>query len=429
MTRHSNLCMQTRLSNVRTGRALLALALLASCTANIEDPEGRALPPPGSGGSGGTGGNGSGGKGGAAIGQGGTTGVGGMPIIVPVAGNSSAGMSGTGAGEVCQAETREGRRVPIDMYFLVDSSGSMAEAVQGGSRWEVVSSTLVTFLEDPRNAEIGVGIGYFPNAVQTTCTAGQPDCLCIPIINLCFPNIGGSCLVPDYSTPAVPIALPPAAAPVVANIQVRQLSGGTPTRPAVEGALQYVEQWSAQHPDRKTILVLATDGEPTGCDRNLPDDVAALAAAALAGPQAIQTFVIGVGDSLESLNAIAVAGGSGQAFLVDTGGDVATAFADALDAIRGVAAPCDFLIPAEGVGGEAINPAKVNVRLAAGNSSTVLPQVDQSNPANCGPTGGWYYDNPSSPKTIKLCPASCEGLAGGSIQVEFGCDTVVEQPH
>jgi hypothetical protein len=351
-----------------------------------------------------------------------------MPVIVPVAGNSSAGM--TGAGEVCQAVTREGQRVPIDMYFLVDSSGSMAEDVLGGSKWTVVSSALVSFLTDPRNADVGVGIGYFPNAVQTTCTVGQPDCLCIPIINLCFPNFGGSCIVADYATPAVPLALPPAPTAVVADIQLRQLSGGTPTRPAVEGALQYLEQWAAQHPDRKALLVLATDGDPTGCDPNMPDDVATLAAAALAGPQAIQTFVIGVGQSLTSLNAIALAGGSGQAFLVDTGGDVAKAFADALDAIRGVAAPCDFLIPTEGTGGEAVNPSKVNVRYSAANSSSILlPQVNNSDPANCGPSGGWYYDNPSNPKTIKLCAATCEALTGGSIQVEFGCDTIVDPPR
>jgi hypothetical protein len=335
-------------------------------------------------------------------------------------------MSG-GTGQVCQAETHDGRRVPIDMYFLVDSSGSMAENVLSGTKWDVVSDALVSFLQDPRNADIGVGIGYFPQGAQTTCTVGQPDCLCIPIINLCFPNFGGSCTVSDYSTPAVPLALPPAPAAVVTDIGLRDLSGGTPTRPAVEGALVYLEQWAAQHPDRKALLVLATDGEPTGCDQNMPDDIAALAASALAGPHAIQTFVIGVGSSLTSLNAIALAGGSGQAFLVDTGGDVTTAFADALDAIRGVAASCEFLIPAVGTDGESINPAKVNVRYAAaGGASTLVPQVAGSDPANCGDRAGWYYDDPSNPKTIMLCPASCQALAGGSLQVEYGCDTVVD---
>src|SRR5262249_29882611 len=154
-------------------------------------------------------------------------------------------------------------------------------------------------------------------------------------------------------------------APVVGSITGQRIAGGTPTRPALEGALQYVTGWAAAHPDRKAVLVLATDGEPAGCDQNTPQSVAALAATALAGPQAIRTFGIGVGRSLTSLNTIARAGGTEQAYLVDTGGDVAQEFADALSRIRGAAASCDFAIPADGPDGMTVNPAKVNVRYVA----------------------------------------------------------------
>jgi hypothetical protein len=418
---------------LRTFVAVGLIQWVASCSARIEESNTPELPPA----TGGTAGTGIGVGGttgvggstgvGSSTGMGGSIGLGGMPIIVPVAGSSSSG--GPGTGEVCQAETREGRRIPTDMYFLVDSSGSMAEEVPGGAKWDLVSGALVSFLSDPRNADMGVGIGYFPNAVQT-CTAGQPDCLCIPIINWCIPLAGGSCVVDDYSTPAVPLALPPAPLAVVTDIGAHQLSGGTPTRPAVEGALQYLAQWSEQHPDRKTLLVLATDGDPTGCASNTPADVATLAAAALAGPHAIRTFVIGVGQSLTSLNAIAQAGGSGQAFLVDTGGDVAASFADALDKIRGASASCDFLIPSVGTDGETVDPTKVNVRYSPdGSAPILLPQVDSSDPANCGDRGGWYYDVPSNPKTIKLCEATCQAIGDGSIQVEFGCNTIVDPPR
>jgi hypothetical protein len=419
--------MQRRGANIGLSRALVACGLLvawlSSCSATIDDPA-DAPTVVGSGGSGGptsTGGSGPG--------QGATTGAGGTPVIVPVAaGGSSSGMSG--AGEVCQAETREGRRVPVDMYFLVDSSGSMADGVLGGTKWEVVSGALVSFLSDARNADMGVGIGYFPNGVQTSCSFGQPDCVCLLIFNICLLNTGGSCEVQDYVTPAVPLALPPAPAAVVANLASHQISGGTPTRPAVEGALGYLEQWATQHPERKALLVLATDGEPMGCDQNRPNDIATLAAAALAGPHAIKTFVIGVGRSLTTLDAIALAGGTDAAFLVDTGGDVAASFAQALDAIRGVAATCDFLIPTEGSGGKSIDPTKVNVRYSgSGGGSILLPQVDSSNPANCGDRGGWYYDDPRNPKTIKLCDTTCESVVGGRIQVEFGCDTIVDPPR
>lgn len=344
------------------------------------------------------------------------------------------GGSATGGQEgnaVCNAQVREGQRVPIDMYFLVDSSGSMAERVTGGSKWEVVSSALIAFLNDPRNTGTGVGIGYFPSVAQSSCMLGQADCFCIPVINLCFPTAGGSCTVSDYSQPAVPMALPPQISALVSDIGGHDIGGGTPTRPALEGALQYLGQWASQHPERKPLLVLATDGEPSGCGTNTPQDVADVAAGALAGPHGIRTFVIGVGSSLTSLNLVAQAGGTDNAFLVDTGGDVAKAFADALDQIRGAATSCDFAIPGAGAGGETIDPSKVNVSYTATGSTspTRVPQTFMGDASNCDSAGGWYYDHPTAPTSIKLCEATCRSLSGSAIQVEFGCDTVVQPPR
>jgi hypothetical protein len=349
-----------------------------------------------------------------------------------VGGGGSAKTPSTG--EVCTAEAHEGKRVSVDMYFLVDSSGSMAEQVEGGSKWDVVSDALVDFLNDPRNSETAAGIGYFPNTPQGDCKKGDPGCVCIPFIDIfidiCFANRGGSCTVADYATPAVPLALPPNPSSVIDDINGHEISGGTPTRPALEGALQYLNQWADAHPERKAVLVLATDGDPEGCDSNTPQDVANVAAAGLAGPHAIQTFVIGVGSSLVSLNLVAQSGGTGQAFLVDTGADVAKLFGDALEQIRGAAAACDFVIPAEGAQGKAVDPSQVNVRYTPTGTSdaTLVPQTFMGDPANCGSEGGWYYDNPSAPTLIKLCDATCDLLSGGSVQVEFGCDTIVQPP-
>jgi hypothetical protein len=375
------------------------------------------------------------GQSGSSMSSGGSTsspGTGGTSPVIVVGGSPGAsGGASAGGGEVCQAESREGQRIPVDMYFLVDSSASMSEMVTAGSKWDLVSQSLIGFLGDPRNEGTGVGIGYFPTGVGATCTAGQPDCLCIPIINVCLPQVGGSCVVADYAAPAVPLALPSVVASVISNITAHTLAGGTPTRPAVEGALQYLAGWAAQHPERKVVLVLATDGDPLGCDANTPQDIAALAAAALAGPHGIRTFVIGVGRSLQTLNLVAEAGGTGQAFLVDTGGDVAQQFADALDQIRGVASSCDFSIPTDTGSQMDVDPTKVNVRYTPTGSTddTLVEQTFNGDPANCGSEGGWYYDNPAAPTTIKLCDATCSSLSGGSIQVLFGCDTEVQEPR
>lgn len=400
--------------------ALLGLALSASAWACSTAPNstqaGQDAQP-----AGGSGANSSGGA---------PSGVGGKPTTDLNLSLSGSSMMAQGGSPVCNAEVRPGERVPVDMYFLVDSSGSMQEAVAGGSKWEVVSQALVSFLNDPRNAGTGVGIGYFPST-PGQCMPGDAGCLCIPIINLCLATGGGSCTVSDYAQPSVPLALPPVVAPVIADIGGHGIGGGTPTRPALEGALSYLGQWASAHPERKPLLVLATDGEPSECQLNTPQDVADVAAAALTGPQAIRTFVIGVGRSLVSLNLVAQAGGTDHAFLVDTGGDVTKEFADALDQIRGAATACEFSIPKSGSAGQSVDPTKVNVSYVPSGSSvpTRVPQTFMGSPSNCDSSGGWYYDNPAAPTAIKLCDVTCRSLSGSTIQLEFGCETVVRPPR
>ena len=255
----------------------------------------------------------------------------------------------------------QGERLPLDIYFLVDTSGSMDQKVQGGTKWSVVSGALTGFLNDPANADIATGIGYFPqvdpNAPPTCttdaeCKVGSTDYgPCVIGINLGFLCIGcyctqaDGCQVPGNAKPSVPLALPPNHAAVVSDIAQHNPGGGTPTRPALEGSMQIASAWAKQNPGRTTIIVLATDGDPTGCNPNAVQDVANIAAAGLAGTPSIKTFVIGVGNSLNSLNSIATSGGTDHAFVLDTGGDVAKQFSDALASIRGAAVPCDFKVP------------------------------------------------------------------------------------
>jgi hypothetical protein len=338
-----------------------------------------------------------------------------------------------GSGGVCVADSHEGQRVPLDMYFLVDSSGSMKDLIAGGgSRWAAVSGALIDFLKQPGNAESALGFGYFPFISTTsTCKMEEPNCVCI--MGLCMPYSLdlGSCNADDYAMPTVPLMLPPTAAPLIADLQAHVVvNGGTPTRPALEGAVKYVSSWVAMHPDRKSVIVLATDGEPTGCVPNVVQDVVDVAAAALAGPAAIQTFVIGVGDSLQSMNLIAGAGGTEQAYLVEDA-NAAIAFGQALEQIRGVAAPCDFVIPTEGAKGKMVDPSRVNVQYTPMGSTmpTLVAQTTDGSATTCGPDGGWHYDNPAAPTAIKLCPTTCTSLGGGSVTVQFGCQTIVQPPR
>ena len=89
---------------------------------------------------------------------------------------------------------------------------------------------------------------------------------------------------------------------------------------------------------------------------------------------------------------------------------------------------CVYDIPDPG-GGEQIDYTKVNIEFITTPGAT--PQVLFNVPggeADCGPGGGWYYDNATAPTQIIFCPATCdlvEASSDGSVSVKFGCETVI----
>src|SRR5439155_15165821 len=109
-----------------------------------------------------------------------------------------------------------------------------------------------------------------------------------------------SCLITDYEMPNVPIDVLPGAGNAQANafmtaINGRTLGGGgTPTVPALAGAIAFSAMWQTAHPERNVYVVFVTDGLPNGCNSTVAD-AAAAAAAGLAGTPSIKTYVLGVG--------------------------------------------------------------------------------------------------------------------------------------
>ena len=114
---------------------------------------------------------GSAGSGSQAGGSGGAPGAGGT---ISVAGSvSSSGSSGTG-GATCAGDVTNAMQVPLDIYVMLDSSGSMVESTDDGTKWEAVTNAIASFLQDPQSAGIGVGLQFFPlrdAGVPDTCTA------------------------------------------------------------------------------------------------------------------------------------------------------------------------------------------------------------------------------------------------------------------
>jgi len=336
-------------------------------------------------------------------------------------GNSA---NGTGTGDTfdpdaaCATSAADGQPIPVDLYFMVDITGSMHCPVPDvadceveppmpwsmTTRWTVESAALKAFMDDKANTGLSVGIRFFPTD-------------------------NGICNASSYVKPAAEIAALPAAAMNLDQvIDMQQPGGQTPTVPALDGAIQHAKAWAAAHPTHRVGVVYSTDGYPMGCPNNTIDAAATLAAAAFAGKPSIPTYVLGVGPNLTDLNKIAMSGGTNTAFLIDTKGDAAGQLAAALASIRTTAVlGCTYTIPAPPAG-QALQPGLVNVNYT--NSKGVTTKVTQD-PAGttCAKGSGWEYSTDGT--EINLCGALCDSVKadpGGKLQVLFGCATVVGMP-
>ena len=402
--------------------AVVALAggtAMVSCSSSGGGASGR----PGSGGSSGTGAGG--GSGGFGVGGVGGSSTGGTGVIL-TDGGSTGGTTGLGDA-ACASETYQGEQIPVDMYVIMDRSGSMGADASGGTTvWDATKQAITSFVQAPESAGMGVGIQFFPKD-----TGGGPQCAfppcppgCLPFGPLCVPAGGGSCDLNDYLPPAVTIQLLPGVAQqIIDAMNMQSPGGGTPTLPAMQSAVQATKAYAAQVPGRKVIIVLATDGNPNDCNSTIAT-VAGEAANALNGSPSINTFVIGIGN-VSGLDQIAVAGGTDNAIIVDPS-NAGQGFLDAMNEIRGKALTCTFQIPVPG-NGEMINVNQVNVRITSPGASQGDVVFNVANEAACDPVnGGWYYDDPVNPTEIRTCPATCDRIEveQGRVDVELGCDTV-----
>jgi hypothetical protein len=307
---------------------------------------------------------------------------------------------------LCSATMATAKPLPVDILVLLDRSDSMNSLItstpgDGGftflTRWESMSQALTNFVMSPAAAGLSVGLAYFPS------------------------TLGISCNVTDYSTPAVPIdVLPGVATAFTASINATRPGGGTPTLPAMQGAIAYAKQREAML-GRRTAIALATDGIPNDCSSTIQ---AVADAASMAAAQGIYTFVIGVGSSMAAFSTFATAGGTKTAFQVEnaTPTELAMAFKSIQTQAAGLA--CTFMVPPPPPG-EMLDPFKVSVTFTPTANPTqsfgigIVPGR-----GDCGPMGGWYVDDLNNPTKLTLCDASCQKVNStgeGSLSVLFGC--------
>lgn len=311
----------------------------------------------------------------------------------------------------CFAESREGKGIPIDFYFVVDKSNSMAADAGMQSRWSAMANALNTFVRSPSSAGLGAGVGFFPRSSTGTNTL---------------------CAVNDYRTPDVPLGLLPGVAPqIAAALAAQRLGPGTPTTPALEGSLAYAKSEKIARATRDVAVVLVTDGQPTQCSSTIPATVTVARNYATGSPP-VRTYVLGIGPSTANLNMLAQAGGTAPAHLIESGGEAE--LVAAFSAIRDNSITCDYQIPMRP--GEVLDYALVNIQIRIGINGMLMPLMKVDNAAGCGAAGGWFYDQPvppgnPPPTKITLCQATCDPLvqtAGSHLDMLVGCKTTSQSP-
>jgi hypothetical protein len=315
----------------------------------------------------------------------------------------------------CAAQAFTPQKVPVDMHILVDSSLSMDLPAGNQTKWDRAIRALNTFIADPKSAGLGVGLTFFPNRTPT--------------------NVN-TCRLDYYATPAVTIApLPMNAAALNAAINGRARCCDTATRPGMEGVFTYLRAHAAMNPDRRAIFLLITDGLPNGCGAgNTVDAIAEFLRAARTGALSITTYAIGVFGDMDraegelALNSWAMAGGSGQPFVLSATENLGEKLVDALNEVRGTALACQFAVPNM----PGIDFTKVNVRVQSNGGMDELgyvPSADRCDPVK----GGWHYDvdpatSATPPTRVIICPATCNRYkldATAKVDLLFGCKTRV----
>jgi hypothetical protein len=433
--------------------------LLVSCSSGYPQ-----LEQPDPWGQGGAAGEGNGGEGGGSAGKGGSgnsgnSGAGGMSYG---GSGGSAAAAGTGGGEqdaasdgplpdvvfgydapvndtslnadtACAASAYEATLVPLDMYVMIDRSGSMVEP---GYSWTATGPGQISITggdcnyvagQNPLNSKwcyaVHALVGYF----KSPTAAGNRVALQF------YPTTGYNCTSPlnnSLSTPAVAFQTIPGGNTALINAlnQADPLGANTPTKAALHGLAGFTSTHETS--GRTMIGILVTDGVPNACAPDDATSVGAVAAAHLAAT-GIKTYVIGMdGAAFSTLETIATHGGApahaqycapgiNPCHFYNVGKGDGQVFVEVLKKIQQTAIGCTYKMP-EADGG-LVDPKKISVEyLPGGGGVQKLKQV--ASHQACA-DDAFYYDT-NSPPNIVLCPQTCTEVQAdpqAKVQILLAC--------
>jgi hypothetical protein len=332
-----------------------------------------------------------------------------------LAGTGSFDDSDGGTTAACAKQTARATRKPVYLAFAFDVSGSMGKGDKPwhdrSLKWDPVTLATQSFFEDAKSDGFFASMTFFP-------AGGDED---------------DRCVATSYQTPDVEMQALPSTqfGTALTKIGMEDWRGGTPTLAVVQGVFDQITESEKTKPGRYA-LVLVTDGYPQDCD---DDAIASVANVVQLKAAEIPTYVIGVTnppiadapDVTTNLAEIAKAGGTGDAYLIDTGNPAQTAtdFKKTIDGIRSAAVACDLAIPAA-PSGQTFDKKKVTVRYSTAGSTSTL-----SYDPGCKSASTWHYDDANEPKEIVLCPETCKGLQSNDdseLAVDFECEQVILGP-
>lgn len=306
----------------------------------------------------------------------------------------------------CEADLVDTALVPVSLGFAFDVSASMGNFDEPwydpALKWDPVVAAMQEFFADAALTGVEASMTFFPAAAD-------------------------KCEASSYATPDVATTILPSAAFVDAMHAVRPATddawrSGTPTLAVTRATLSRLDALQADDPSRRYAYVLVSDGYPQGCEP--PDnDIAEIAAVVKSHAERVPTYVVGVKnpppgpDLVSDLDAVAAAGGSEHAYLVETGDPTQTAatFAAAIDAIRTAVGDCRLEIPPPPPGVQ-FDPTKINV---------TYDGVQLGYDPACATAEGWRFDDPAMPTQIVLCPELCAQVQNDpdrELTLGFGCD-------
>lgn len=321
------------------------------------------------------------------------------------------------SGPRCETDRYHEVTQPLGVYLMVDQSSPMHD------RWDSVVAALKEFItESGQLTDVSMGIQYYAIS-PTSSTQAFSDWQRI------------ECDSATYAAPDVPIDPLPDNQPALftslgahnpSKVWPPVLPLGildSPYNLALQGAISALRTWSKSQTKPKLAAVLVTDGLLNfSCPLAPSVETPQIAEGGVSGTPSVVTYVLGVGDRTDSLNAIASAGGTDHAYLVASTAAPADILAQLKD-IRDVALPCEISVDQAH-----LTQGDVNVELTVQGTSETLSRVNGSSDCTTASTPKqWFAESPDAGGKVALCSAACTSIRtikNATLDVVYGCPTM-----